>query len=195
LVPAEFAAMAETQDFSYTVIASGDYQVAEEAASLAKIVEQHLPFHREEMPEPLRFKSEPRAAWGALLALGVTFFVGQHLARKFLDEVYTVILQPRIKPFLEKLDQKLNGGNHKARKMFTVSVWYEDYDTLVAVSVAGNSFDEMLQQLALVPTVHANALSWLATNERSKPVHYYKIEDGKVNAEPLLLDRFIDVLR
>ena len=42
----------------------------------------------------------------------------------------------------------------------------------------------------VLPKVHANAASWIATNGIQKPVHQYRIEGGKVNAAPILAEHF-----
>jgi hypothetical protein len=187
--------MAEAQNFGYTVIASGDSQMQGEAALLAKAIEEHVPYYGSDLPEPLRFNRIVTNDWKSFVALGVTFFVAQRLGGKFLDDVYAILIQPRLKPVLEKLDTKLNGGNRKAQKVFTVSVWYAEYGALVAVAVLGHTFDEVVEQIHLIPTVHSNALNWLIANKFTKPVHYYKIENGKVNAAPLLLDHLAQGLQ
>jgi hypothetical protein len=65
---------------------------------------------------------------------------------------------------------------------------------LVSVSVVGKDFDAVVKMLHLVQGVLANALTSIATNGTQKPIHHYNIEDGKVNAAPVLLDRFGEML-
>ena len=185
-----FSFMPNTHDYAYAVMASGDSQMHAQAALLGEAIEEHVPSHGPELPEPLRPNPSVRNALIPFVALGVTFFVVQRLGGKFLDDVYAQLLQPRIKPLLEKIDARLNRGNRLARKLLSVSIWYAEYQVLVTVALVGSTFDEIAEQMHLVSTVHFNALNWLTTHKVTKPVHYYKIEGGKVNAEPILLDRF-----
>lgn len=187
--------MNKVPEYSYTIIASGNSQVHDEAALLAKVLEESLTFHGKDLPDPMKVSSSVRNDWRPLAVLGFTIFVSQRLGGKFLDDVYTQILQLRIKPLLAKIDQKLNIGNRKAKKAFVVSVWYSEHNVLVSVSVVGKTFDEVDQQLHLVPGGHTNALYWIAANGAGKPVHHYTVEDGKVNVAPVLLDRFDELLR
>jgi hypothetical protein len=187
--------MAEAQNVGYSVIASGDSQMQGEAALLAKAIEENVPYYGSDLPEPLRFNRSVTNDWKSYVALGVTFFVAQRFGGKFLDEIYAILIQPRLKPILEKLETKLNGGNRKAKKVFTVNVWYEEHKALVSVAVTGHTFDEVVQQIHLIPSVHSNALNWLIVNKVTKPVHYYKIENGNVNAAPLLLDHLAQGLQ
>jgi len=190
-----FRSMSKTPDYSYIIFASGDAEWYREAAApLAESLEEVVPFHGKEVPAPLQTVSGVvKNDWKPFAVLGCALFVAQHLTAKFLDDVYAQI-QPRIKALLEKLDSKLNGGNRRAQKVFTVSVWYAEYNVLVSVSVVGKDFDSVVKQLHLVQGVLANALTWIATNGTQKPIHHYNIEDGKVNAAPVLLDRFGEML-
>jgi len=95
---------------------------------------------------------------------------------------------------LEKIDRRLSAVNRKKRCAFKCSIWYDEHDVLVSVVVLGNSFDEVVKQLHLIPVVHTNALVWIAANGVQKPIHHYKIKDGRVNAPPLLLDRLVDAM-
>jgi hypothetical protein len=116
------------------------------------------------------------------------------MSRKFLDDVYAQF-QPRVKAFLASLDAKLNGGNRKAKKVFHVNVWYSKYNVLVSVAVAGRTFDDIVNQLQLVPVVHSNALTWIEMNGIQRPVHHYRIEDGKVSPTPMLLENINQALK
>lgn len=182
--------MSKPSGYSFTLIAAGDSQwYREVSAPLAKVLEEVVPFHSEALPELLRVRSGiVTNALTSFVVLGVTFFVANHLGGKALDEVYVRLIQPRFKTFLAKIDQKLKGGNRKAKKVFSVNRWYAEHNVLVSVSVVGRNFDEVVKQLDLVSPVHSNALAWIANNGTQKPVHHYRIEDGKVSPVPLLFD-------
>jgi len=182
--------MSAPADYSYTILSVGDSDMMRAGADLASEVEAVVPYHRDNLPAPMRIRDGGGTnSLTVLVVLGTTLFVAKHLTGKFLDDVY-VQFQPRAKAFLEKIDTKLSGGNRKAKKLFTVSVWYEEYQVLVSVSVAAATFDDVAKQIPLVNDVHRNALMWMAVHGIQKPVHHYRIEDGKVSPTPLLLDHF-----
>jgi hypothetical protein len=177
-------------DFSFALTAAGDSQwFGEVSAPLSRELEEMVLFNKEELPEPLRVRTGiVTNDWKSFVMLGITFFVTNRLGGKALDDVYTHLIQPRLTAFLAKIDKKLNGGNRKAKKLFSVNRWYAERKVLVSVSVVGSDFEEVVKQLYLVPTVHSNALGWIAANGMRKPIHYYRIEDGKVSPVPMLFD-------
>jgi hypothetical protein len=118
--------------------------------------------------------------------IGITLFI----TKKIGDDFYDVVLKPRVRKCFEWLDGKLTGGNRKTQKVFVSNIWYQRHNVVVSVAVAGKDFAEVVSQLDLLGIVHANALNWIIARGVSAPVHHYRIEDGKVNAEPLLLERF-----
>ena len=76
-----------------------------------------------------------------------------------------------------------------------VNIWYGQNNVLVTVAIVGSNFEEIVSQLNLMGQVHAGALHWIATRGVSAPVHHYLLEDGKVNAEPLLFERDEEVMK
>jgi hypothetical protein len=160
----------------------------------ADAMEKLLPPHAGDVPQPLRLSKANRNDATTAVLLCFTLFVAGHLTKKVLDDVFAIIIQPRLKPLLEKIDLKL-ARNRADKKSFNASVWYAEFNVLVSVTVVGKSFAEIIEQRDLIPTVHANAISWIAANGVQKPIHHYSIEDGKVNAAPILADHFQDVLR
>jgi hypothetical protein len=183
-------------DFSFALTAAGDSQwFRDVSAPLAKELEGMVPFNREELPEPLRVRTGITTNdLTSFVMLGITFFVANRLGGKALDDAYTHLIQPRFTAFLAKIDKKLNGGNRKAKKVFSVNRWYAEHKVLVSVSVVGSDFDEVIKQLDLVPTVHSRAIGWITANGARKPIHYYRIEDGKVSPVPMLFDRIEETL-
>jgi hypothetical protein len=187
--------MGQISGYNYTVISSGDAEwCGEVAAPLAKATEELVPYYDEEMPGPMKVRRAVTNDWTGLAVVGIGFFVAKHLTGKFLDDVYAQF-QPNVKAFLAKVEAKLNGGNRKSQKMFYVNVWYFEYNVLVSVAVAGRNFEEVVKYLQLVPVVHSNALSWIASNGIQMPVHYYRIEDGKVSPVPMLLDNLNQAMK
>jgi hypothetical protein len=155
-----------------------------------------LPAGRDETPEPLKVPLVIRADAGIVLLIGATVYVASHLTKKVLDDVYSTLIQPRLKPLLEKADSKLTGGgNKRAKKGFNFSVWYDQYQALVSVTVKADSFADVANEAKLIRTVHANGLAWIETNGSPKPVHHYIIENGKVNAIPELVESVKEIAR
>lgn len=182
--------MSTPEGYTYTIHSAGDSDMMRVAAELASETEAIVPYHGADLPAPMRIRNSGATnSLTVFVVLGATLFVAKHLTGKFLDDVY-IQFQPRVKAFLEKVDSKLSGGNRAAKKIFNVSVWYEEYQVLVSVSVAGTTYDDVAKQMPLVNDVHRNALVWIAVHGIQKPVHHYHIEDGKVSPTPVLLDRF-----
>lgn len=186
--------MSTLSGYSCNIHASGDAEFFREvAAPFACAMAEALPYRKEDIPESLKIRDRgAHNAFGSALLIGVTI-IGGAVVKKVWDDVYAVLIQPRVKPLLEKFDSKLK--NRAEKKSFNLSIWYKDINALVSVTITGNSFADIQKQLDLVPTVHAGAITWIAANGCSKPVLHYKIEDGKVNAAPILADNFEELHR
>ncbi len=173
---------------SHTIFAAGNSNWYKNvAAPLAESLEEVLPRHIGEIPVPLRQRMN-RSAVNDLVGvavIGMTLFI----TKKVGDDFYDVVLKPRVRKCFEWLDSKLTGGNRKTRKLFVSNIWYHKHNVVVSVAVIGKDFSEVVSQLNLLAVVHTNALNWIVERGISAPVHRYKIEAGKVNAEPSLLNR------
>jgi hypothetical protein len=193
-LPAEH--LSNPPNFSFALTAAGDSQwFRDVSAPLAKELEGMVPFNREELPEPLRVRAGIATNdLTSFVMLGITFFVANRLGGKALDDVYIHLIQPQFKAFLAKIDKKLNRVNRKAKKVFSVNRWYAEYKVLVSVLVVGSDFEEVVKQLYLVPTVHTSALAWIAANGAQRPIHYYRIESGKVSLVPMLFDHIEETI-
>ena len=191
-------------DLSVNFTAAGDSDWYQNVLSpLARELEAAIPRHIGNIPPPLRHRmtrSEPVIvnAFGMVAVVGVTLYF-LHKADKLLDKVlddgYEVILKPQVRKMFQGLEAKLTGSNRKSKKAFVVNIWYEQHNVLVTVAIVGSSFEEIVSQLDLMGHVHAGALNWITTRGVSAPVHHYALEDGKVNAEPLLFDREEEVMK
>jgi hypothetical protein len=173
---------------SHTILAAGDSNwFGNVAAPLAKAIEEVIPRHIGEIPVPLRQRIN-RGAVNDLVGIavvGVTLFV----TKKIGDDFYDVVLKPRVRKCFEWLDDKLTGGNRKTPKVFVSNIWYQQHNVVVSVAVVGKDFAELVSRLPLVGSVHSSALRWIAEHGASAPVHHYRIENGQVNAQPVLLER------
>jgi hypothetical protein len=173
---------------SHTIFAAGDSNwFGNVAAPLAKSLEEVIPRHVGDIPVPVRQRMH-RGAVNDLVGfavIGITLFV----TKKIADDFYDVVLKPRVRKCFEWLDDKLTGGNRKTQKVFVSNIWYQEHHVVESVAVVGKDFAEVVSHLNLLGSVHSNALSWIAEHGVSAPVHHYKIENGQVNAEPLLLER------
>lgn len=194
--------MSKESDYRYSVFAAGNSDVQSEAARLATTLDEHLTLQGKDVPEPLRESGAVRNFGVSEVIIGCTLFVtavetlAKDLRKNLWDDFYKVIIQPQYVAFLEKLDQRLKGGNARAKKTFVDGVWYAEFNVLVSISVVGDTFEEVAKQFHLVQEVHENALRWIVANgSGGKPVHHYKIQGGKINVEPILLERFVDSLQ
>ncbi len=101
-----------------------------------------------------------------------------------LDEVYEAKLRPRIKPWLNKLDNGLAPNSTESPKQLQVGTWYEDRKVLVLVVIEADSYQEMIESESLVSRTHENAATWIEKNGVVAPVHVHMIKDGIMNIEP-----------
>lgn len=186
--------MSTVTDYSCSIVALGDEEFFREvAAPFAGSLQKLVPPYTGELPRPLRGSQSFQNGPMTVVLVGFTIFVASHLTKRVLDDIYSTIIQPRLKPLLETTNLKLR--QIRTQKSFNASFWYGEHNVLVSVTVVGNSFAEILKQIDLIPTVHTNALAWIIANGIQKPIHHYKIEDGKVNAEPVLAEHVKEVLR
>lgn len=184
-------------EFKYTcgVSAAGNAEFYSDiVVPFAADLEQVLPFHDDEKPQPMRGPKEASIvnAYGLVAALGVTLYVVHHMGKKVLDDVYEVIVKPRLKPILEKIDAKLKRGG---KQSFNFTVWYEDFGAAISITVIGDSSADVIKQLELMPAVHQGGIAWITNHGTKKPIHHYRIENGQVNTVPILADSIGEVLR
>jgi hypothetical protein len=170
------------------VLAAGDSEWYRAVAiPFAGEFEELIPQYLGDFPAALRQRMN-RGATNHLLGyavIGITVFV----TKKIGDDFYDAFIKPRIRKCFEWLDEKLAGGNRKAKKIFVFNIWYKSHDVVISVAIVGKNFAEIVSQLNLLGVVHTSALNWIAKRGVCAPVHYYRIENGQVNAAPLLLER------
>ena len=179
---------------SVTFQAVGDSDWMDNVAiPLVRGIEEVVPRHIGNIPPPLRQRMNRSGAVAnslfGIVVVGVVIFVAQKIGGKGLDDFYDVVLKPRFRKLFVKLDARLNGGNRKAQKRFTTNIWYQQHGVVVSVSIVGKDMAAIESQLDLMGQIHLNALTWVETCGVSAPVHQYRIENGKVNAKPMLLER------
>ena len=175
--------MTTPSGYSFRINTMGDSEVTGEIASpLSRELESILPYRPVELPDSMRQSGAICNVFGGGIILELTLYVAAGFAVKAIGDVYTTLIQPRIKPYLEKCDRKLGGANIQAKKTVTVSMWYEEYQALVSVSMVGNSFDDVAKQLDRSRTIHADALADLTSGGTQKQA-YYKIECGKISGD------------
>lgn len=124
-------------------------------------------------------------------AVAVFLFITGRIAGKIVDDFYTAKIQPIVKRVLGQSDQKLTGAIVRKKKMYQRGVWYDQERILILIVIVGDSFGEILNHHDAIPAVHATAVTWIAVNGRHKAIHLYLLEDGRVNAMPLLFDTLI----
>src|SRR4051794_16865019 len=159
--------------YSCTITVSGGSEfIRQVGAPFATDIKSVLPADPEKMPDvfpcsPLVFNSVV-----TVLAIGATVFVASHLTKKVLDDVYSVLIQPRLKSFLEKVDAKLKQADVKGQKSFNQSIWYDEFQVLVSVTIQDDSFANISKRVDAVHGVHEQALEWIRKSGVQKPVHY-----------------------
>jgi hypothetical protein len=194
-IPRE-AELKSMSEFKYTggVSAAGNAEFyGDIVVPFAEEIGQVLPFHDGDIPQPMLGPKEPRIvnAYGLAVALGVTVYVMSHMGKKVLDDVYEMIVKPRLKPILEKIDAKLKRGG---KQSFNFTVWYEEFGAAISITVVAESSTNLIKQLELIPEVHRGGITWITTHGIKKPIHHYRIENGQVNPVPTLADSIGEVL-
>lgn len=187
--PTRFTDMSTTSSYTLTTFATGNAGIMREAARLADALAD-LPQCREPLPEVLQV---PKGLARNDLIVGSLIGIAVLIVKDAFHDVYVTIIQPRLKPWLEKIHERLPGGRRSEKKAFGVGAWYEEYGVFVRVDLIGASFVEIVQQEHLIPDVHAKAIQWIEANGVQKPVHYYKIENGQFNAAPLLFNHVLEL--
>lgn len=115
---------------------------------------------------------------------GVLLFIPAWFAKKVLDEVYDLKLKPIVRGIIKKADEIEIFASRKKYKTFILSVFYEEYGTLVIVAVKERTLDELASSLDKITAVHMGALATLQERRSPEPVHLYIVSDGKVNVKP-----------
>ena len=115
---------------------------------------------------------------------GVLLFIPAWFAKKVLDEVYDLKLKPIVRGIIKKADEIEIFASRKKYKTFILSVFYEEYGTLVIVAVKEKTLDELASSLDKITAVHMWALATLQERRSPEPVHLYIVSDGKVNVKP-----------
>jgi len=110
-----------------------------------------------------------------------------------VKDFYKVVILPRYKPWLDKISATLPGTPGALGKAVSVVLHYEAFGVSVRVDSVGATYADAARQAHLIEDVHANAVAWILTNGPGKRVHYYRIADGKVNAEPMMYDHVLQI--
>jgi hypothetical protein len=115
---------------------------------------------------------------------GILLFSPVWFGKKVLDEIYDLKLKPIVREIIKKADGIEIFTSKKKYKTFILSVFYEEYRTLVIVAVKEKAIDDLASNLDKVAAVHVSALAILQERRSSEPVHLYIVSDGKVNMKP-----------
>lgn len=178
-----------SDQFSYSVLCSGDAEFIRTAAiPLSKELRETLGQESradEEWPDEdlLGFSTQPRMDLFSPIVLGVFAFVASWAANKFLDEIYAVKIQPRVKEWLAGADESvaLKRG-HDATLL--LSIWYEDLHKVVVVALKGKSLTAFANSVELAESAHRDGLDWMLRHPEAGPVLIYVVEMGSFKRLP-----------
>jgi hypothetical protein len=148
----------------------------------------------DDIPDPSLLGSEvgPRADLATTLLVGFITLVPSWMAKKFLDEVYEVTLQPRLRRWLSAADQRAIGGSRDHEKTFIVSTWYEDLGVIVIVAIQDSTFSEVAAESDRILALHRFGLEWANSHHHAAPVQMYLVSHGKVDVEPRLFGTVVE---
>jgi hypothetical protein len=142
----------------------------------------------DDFPDPslLGPKPGPTADLATTLQVGFIMLLPSWMAKKFLDEVYEVKLQPRVRKWLSGADHRARGSSRAREKAFTVSTWYEDLGVIVIVALQDSSFSQIAVESERILALHRFGLEWASSHRDAAPVQMYLVSHGKVDVEPRL---------
>jgi hypothetical protein len=154
---------------------------------------REFPRFQGDFPQSCRQRKTRSGAMNAFFGYAIAG-IGLYLLKKAADDWYDVSVKPRLKKVFEAFDKKVIPTNKRARKVFILSVWHEQYNVVISVAVIDDDFDQIVAQLDQVGVVQRNALAAVESGGVLAPVHLYTIEAGRVNTKPELLERVDELL-
>ncbi len=175
----------------YSILCAGDARFFREAGvSLCETVELILDnegWSKAGLLDASLFpiNKAPHADASTSMALGVLFFAGSWAVSKIFDEVYTLKLQPKLRQWLLKADEIVVFGHKKQKRIFSVSMYYEELGIVVMVALTGASYAALADELNAVRKLQLEGLEWARQHPGSGPVYLYVIDNGSANNRPL----------
>ncbi len=142
---------------------------------------QSVPAYLETGPTKRRMD----AGTTVILTLGVSLFLVKWFAERVLDDVYDAKFQPMIKKALGTADKGVHPNSASRPKMFMLGISYSQANVFILIALVADSFQEILESERMIHTAHENAIKWIENNGVGEPIHFYSIEYGKLNLEPV----------
>jgi hypothetical protein len=140
----------------------------------------------DDVPDPSLVGPQPRADLVTPMLVGFVAYLFSWTAKTFLDEVYQLKLQPRVREWLVAADERVLGTWRKRKKTFTVSAWYEDLGVIVTVALQASSFSRIAEESERILALHRFGLDWAVDHPEAAPVQMYVVSNGVVDVEPRL---------
>lgn len=131
-------------------------------------------------------KLGPRADLVTPLLVGFGMFLSSWTAKTFLDEVYQLKLQPRVRSWLVAADGRTRGGWRHRQKTFTVFAWYEDLGVIVIVALQASTFTRIAEDSERILALHRSGLEWAISHPDAAPIQMYVVSHGLVDVKPRL---------
>ncbi|MEZ9293640.1 hypothetical protein [Vibrio parahaemolyticus] len=132
---------------------------------------------------------ETRARMDASFVLGATvgvcFFIASWAGNKVLDECYDTYIKPGFKSLTHKLRLSEKFANEEKLDFYAVAN-FNDLDCAVVVRLTSDLVMESEAQNLLIKETLKSASSYIKQYGAKGKVHYYHINSGKVNVEPML---------
>ncbi|WP_031382214.1 hypothetical protein [Vibrio parahaemolyticus] len=149
-----------------------------------KIEDDSTPFRT--LPQ-MQIDTRPRMDAGLAIAttVGVCFFIASWAGNKALDECYETYLKPGFKGLVNKLRKSKKIPTEKSIEFYAVT-YFGDLDCAVVIRLTSELVTESEEQNLLIKETLKSASSYIEQYGVKGKVHYYHINNGNVNIEPML---------
>lgn len=156
-----------------------------------EVVNDSTPFRA--MPQ-MQIDTRPKnnAGLSSEIVIGVCAFLGTWVGNKFLDEYYEVFIKPGFKKLFSKL-QKTLALTQKAEVDFYSVVTFSEKNCVIVIRYTMTLGLDDEKKSFLIKSALKNAGEYIENSGVKAPVHYYHINNGNVNLEPMLRESLMQI--
>ncbi|EJL6794173.1 hypothetical protein RV040_004949 [Vibrio alginolyticus] len=125
--------------------------------------------------------------------VGICVFFSTWMGNKILDELYDKSLKFSFKRFTQAFRADKRCAENQISLL--ACTYFSDLDLTVAIRLTSRNKLEEEQRDSLFEQAHLNAAQFISENGKQAPVHYYHIQNGTLNLEPLLKESIEQIQR
>ena len=137
------------------------------------------------------------SATAAGLVVGVLCFLGTWTAKKVLDEIWALKIQPGLRERIKSLGAKQKPQeSSKVRKgVFFFGIWLEELRILVLARIEGQDYVEVAELTGQVQGVLENGANFAGESQAQAGVHLYRVDSEFISEVPEIHESLNDALR